>query len=179
MLSCPYTSQQNGTAKHVMRTLNDSVRALLLHAALPPAFWAEALHTSTYLHTRKPCKPRSLSTPYSLLYRAKPDYTSLRVFGCLCYPNTAATTPNKLCPRSVACIFIGYSQDHRGYMCYNLSTRKVITSRHVYLDEGVFPYRPGPSGASPASCAYDPWRQISTPPLRTCRNLHRLQHNRR
>jgi hypothetical protein len=80
-----------------------------LHAALPPAFWVEALHTSTYLHNRKPCKPRSLSTPYSLLYKTDPDCTSLRMFGCLCYPSTAATYPNKLSPRSVACVFIGYS----------------------------------------------------------------------
>ena len=41
-LSCPYTSQQNGKAERVLRTLNKGVRALLLHAALPPIFWVEA-----------------------------------------------------------------------------------------------------------------------------------------
>ena len=33
-----------------------------------------------------------------------PDY-SLRVFGCLCYPNLSATTRHKLSPRSMACVF--------------------------------------------------------------------------
>jgi hypothetical protein len=157
-LSCPYTSQQNGRAERILRTLNDGVCALLFHVALPPVFWVEALQTSTYLLNRKPCKPRSLSTPYSLLFHRDPDYTSLWVFGCLCYPNTKSTSPNKLSPRSVACVFIGYSQDHRGYRCYNLSTRKVITSRHVYFDETVFPFRSGPATSMPTTCAYDPWR---------------------
>ena len=49
-LSCPYTSQQNGKAERVLRTLNDGVRTLLLHATLPPQFWVKALQTSTYLH---------------------------------------------------------------------------------------------------------------------------------
>jgi histone deacetylase 1/2 len=31
-LTCPYTSQQNGRAERVLRTLNDSVRAMLFHA---------------------------------------------------------------------------------------------------------------------------------------------------
>lgn len=139
-LSCPYTSQQNGKAERVLRTLNKGVRALLFHAALPQIFWVEALQTSTYLHNQKPCKPRV--TPYSLLYHTDPDYKSLRVFGCLCYPNTESTSPNKLSHRSVACIFIGHPQDHRGYRCYSLSTRKVIISRHVHFDEAIFPTDP-------------------------------------
>jgi histone deacetylase 1/2 len=35
-LSCPYTSAQNGKAERILRTLNDSVRAMLLHASAPP-----------------------------------------------------------------------------------------------------------------------------------------------
>lgn len=157
-LSCPYTSQQNGKAEQILRTLNDSVRALLLHAALPPVFWVEALHTSTFLLNRRPCKPKSLATPFSLLFSRDPDYTFLKVFGCLCYPNTASTSTNKLSRRSVACVFIGYSQDHRGYRCYDLSTRKVLTSRHVYFDEAVVPFRSGPMASSAPTCAYNLWR---------------------
>jgi histone deacetylase 1/2 len=125
---------------------------------MPPLFWVEALQTSTFLLNRKPCKPRSMATPFSLLFNTDPDYASLRIFGCLCYPNIESTSPNKLSPRSVACVFIGYSQDHHGYRCYNLTTQKVLTSRHVHFDEAVFPYRSGPATSSPTSCAYDPWR---------------------
>jgi transposase InsO family protein/uncharacterized membrane protein YgcG len=48
-MSCPYTSSQNGKAERMIRTTNDTIRTLLLQAHLPARFWAEALHTSTYL----------------------------------------------------------------------------------------------------------------------------------
>jgi transposase InsO family protein len=33
-LTCPHTSQQNGRAERLLRTLNDSVCTMLLHAAM-------------------------------------------------------------------------------------------------------------------------------------------------
>jgi hypothetical protein len=51
-LSCPYTSAQNGKAERVLRTLNNSVRTLLIHPSMPPAYWAEALAVATYLLNR-------------------------------------------------------------------------------------------------------------------------------
>jgi histone deacetylase 1/2 len=55
-LSCPYTSAQNGKAERILRTLNDCVRSLLLHASMPPKFWAEALNTATHLINRRPIR---------------------------------------------------------------------------------------------------------------------------
>lgn len=37
-LTCPYTSQQNGRAEHVLRTLNDDIRSLLFQASIPSSF---------------------------------------------------------------------------------------------------------------------------------------------
>jgi histone deacetylase 1/2 len=148
-LTCPYTSQQNGRAERVLRTLNDSIRALLFHAAVPATFWPEALATATYTLNRRPCRPRHNDTPYKLLYGHHPSYDHLRVFGCLCYPNLTATAAHKLAPRSVACIFLGYPPDTKGYRCYDPETNKVIVSRHVYFDEHVFPFRNRCTPASP------------------------------
>lgn len=37
-LSCPYTSPQNGKAERMLRTINDSVRTLLIHASMTPSY---------------------------------------------------------------------------------------------------------------------------------------------
>jgi len=95
-LSCPYTSQQNGKAERVLRTINDCLRTLLIHSGAPPAYWAEALNTATYLLNRRPCRATNTLTPHELLLGTPPHYDELRVFGCLCFPNLSATTPHKL-----------------------------------------------------------------------------------
>ena len=74
---------------------------MLLHAAMPPTFWPDALQTASYLLNHRPCTPRSHATPYFLLFGQEPDYEHLSVFGCRCFPNTTATAPNKLAPRSL------------------------------------------------------------------------------
>jgi hypothetical protein len=74
-----------------------------------------------------------------------PSYEHLRVFGCTCYPNTTATAPHKLSPRSTRCVFLGYSTDHKGYRCLDLSTNRLIIFRRVVFDEDSFPLATSPS----------------------------------
>jgi len=124
----------------MLRTLNNIARTLLLHAAMPPQYWAEALATAVYLLNRRPSSSILNDIPHHLLFHKMPDFSSLRVFGSLCYPNLSATTPHKLAPRSSACVFIGYPSSQKGYRCLDLSTRKVIVSRHVVFNESYFPF---------------------------------------
>jgi hypothetical protein len=138
-LSCPYTSAQNGRAERMIRTTTNMIRCLLFQASLPATYWAEALHTATHLLNRLPSKAVSHPTPHFALYGTAPSYDHLRVFGCACYPNTSATAPNKLSPRSTRCLFLGYSPDHKGYRCLDLTSHRIIISRHVVFDEDVFP----------------------------------------
>jgi histone deacetylase 1/2 len=70
-----------------------------------------------------------------------PTYATLRVFGCLCYPNVASTLPHKLSPRSMPSVFLGYPSQHRGYRCYNPVSGKILISRHVIFNEIVFPFQ--------------------------------------
>jgi hypothetical protein len=124
----------------VLRTLNNSVCTLLIHAAMPPSHWAEALAATTYLLNRRPFSSIGHEIPYTRLHKTPPAYEHLRVFGCLCYPNLQATAQHKLAPRLAACVFLGYPTSHKGYCCLDLSTRKIIISRHVVFDESTFPF---------------------------------------
>jgi hypothetical protein len=122
----------------MLHTLNNVVRTLLFHAATPPSYWVEALSTAVFLINRRPSSSIHNGIPYHLLHRKMLDYSILRVFGCLCYPNLSAMTPHKLSPRSAACVFLGYPPSQKGYRCLDLSTRKIIISRHVVFDETHF-----------------------------------------
>jgi transposase InsO family protein len=139
-LSCPYTSPQNGKVERSIHSINDVLHTLLFQAKLPPTFWVEALNTATYLINRRPSTPLQFATPYHILFDQEPDYTHLKVFGCLCYPNLSSTMPHKLSHRSTPCVFLGYPQDHKGYRCMSISTKKIIISCHVIFDESSFPF---------------------------------------
>ena len=139
-MSCLYTSSQNGKAECMIRTTNNTVRTLLLQASLPACFWAKSLHTSNYLLNCLPSVAYPAPTPHHALFGTPPRYDHLRVFGCACYPNTTTTAPHKLAPRSTLYVFLGYSTDHKGYRCYDLTSRRVLISRHVVFDESVFPF---------------------------------------
>jgi hypothetical protein len=152
-MSCPYTSPQNGKAERMIRTTNDVMRTLLLQASLPARFWAESLHTATYLLNLLLSMASPAPAPHHALFGTPPRYDHLRVFGCACYPNTAATSPHKLAPRSTLCIFLGYSPEHKGYRCLDLSSRRVLISRHVVFDESAFPFSTTPTSTPPADPA--------------------------
>jgi hypothetical protein len=83
--------------------------------------------------------------PHLALFGSAPSYEHLCVFGCTCYPNTTVTAPHKLSPHSTRCVFLGYSFDHKDYRCLDLSTNRLIVSRHVVLDEDSFPLAASPS----------------------------------
>jgi hypothetical protein len=51
-MSCPYTSPQNGKAKRIIRSINNVIHTLLIQTSLPGRYWAEGLHTTTYLLNR-------------------------------------------------------------------------------------------------------------------------------
>ena len=170
-MSCPYTSSQNGKAERMIRTTNDTMRTLLFQASLPAHFWAESLHTSTYLLNRLPSVACPAPTPHHALFGTPPRYDHLRVFGCACYPNTTATAPHKLAPRSTQCVFLGYSPDHKGYRCFDLTSHRILISRHVVFDESVFPFSttsPPPSTPDLDLFSLFPTDTVDQPPLTLC-----------
>uniref|UniRef100_A0A2N9IWM2 Integrase catalytic domain-containing protein n=1 Tax=Fagus sylvatica TaxID=28930 RepID=A0A2N9IWM2_FAGSY len=97
--SCPYTSQQNGRAERKLRHILDVVRTLLISASIPERFWGEAALTAVYTINRIPSPTTHKKSPFELLYDKLPDYSSLRVFGCVCFVSLPSHERNKLEPR--------------------------------------------------------------------------------
>jgi hypothetical protein len=49
-----------------------------------------------------------------------------------------------ICASSTACVFLCYSSYHKDYHCLDLSTNRLIVSRHVVFDEDSFPLAASP-----------------------------------
>lgn len=118
----------------------ESTRALLQDSKLPSSFWVDSLLTAIYLINRLPSPTIKNKSPYHLLYRKKPTYTHLKIFGCSCFPWIPTTLTHKLQPRSSQCIFLGYCTSQKGYKYYHPPTKKLYISRHVIFDETTFPW---------------------------------------
>lgn len=101
-LSCPHTSQQNGKAERVIRSINNIVRTLLFQASMPPAYWVESLRTATHLFNLYPTKTLQNRTPYQALFGHPPhmitfessDAVAIQIFQPPCHTNSHHDPPS-------------------------------------------------------------------------------------
>lgn len=134
-VSCPYTQEQNGLAKRKHRHLTELGLSMMFHSHLPLHHWVEAFYTASYIGNLLPGLSKGSKSPAALLLKSKPDYSHLRVFGSTCYPYLRRVADHKLEPRSLKCVFLGYSPNYKGYRCLYAPTGKVYISRHVVFNE--------------------------------------------
>jgi hypothetical protein len=108
-VSCPHAHQQNGSTEQKRRHIVDVGLSLLAQASMPLKFWDDAFCAIVYLINRTPCKVIQYETPLERLFKTKPNYLSLRIFGCACWPNLRPFYSCKLQFQSQQCVFLGYS----------------------------------------------------------------------
>lgn len=61
----------------------------------------------------------------------------MKCFGCF----IMASNVNRLSPRGLPCVFLGYPQTQKGYKLLDLKTNKLFVSRNVQFYKTIFPYR--------------------------------------
>jgi histone deacetylase 1/2 len=138
---CPHAHQKNDYAERKHRHIVEVGLALLAHAHMPLKFWDEAFLTATYLINMLPSKVINNDTSVHHLLGTRPDYNSLCVFGCACWPNLRPYNKRKLGFLSKQCVFLGYSPCYKGVKSLEVATGHVYISRDLVFDEAVFPFQ--------------------------------------
>ncbi|GKC16216.1 retrotransposon protein, putative, ty1-copia subclass [Tanacetum coccineum] len=95
------------------------------------SFWDYALETAARILNMVPTK-KVEKTPYEVWHRQAPKLSYLKVWGCKALvKQDTLTKPNKLEPRSIKCIFIGYPKETMGYSFYYPPENKVLVARNA------------------------------------------------
>ena len=126
--SCVYTPQQNGISERKIGHNYEKMRALLTNSKVRIWLWSEAVLTSTQLINQLPTHVCGNQSPLTKLRSFYPNITLkdnliLRVFACVCFVNNN-NPESKFDSKAIKCIFVGYSNNKKGYKCYSLEQRK-------------------------------------------------------
>ena len=134
--SCVDTPQQNGVAERKNRHLLEVARSLMFTMGVPNYLWVEAVLTACYLINRLPTSTLKFKTPIELLQQLYPmsrSFSSLppKVFECVAFVHDKNHNKSKLDPKSLTCVFVGYSPTQKGYKCFHPPTRKYFLTMDV------------------------------------------------
>nr|GEX90218.1 retrovirus-related Pol polyprotein from transposon TNT 1-94 [Tanacetum cinerariifolium] len=124
-LTPPYTPQHNGVSKRMNQTLLDMVRSMMNLTTLPKSFWGYALEYAARILNMVPTK-KVERTPYEIWHGKAPKLSYLSVWGCKAL--LKRDVPDKLDPRSIKCIFVGYPKETIGYYFYYPPDNKMFVA---------------------------------------------------
>ncbi|CAI7924440.1 unnamed protein product [Closterium sp. NIES-54] len=124
----PASPQENGIAERHNGMVMDVARTSMIHAAAPHFLW-----------------------PFAWTGEVG-DASAFRVWGSRAFVRDLSA--DKLSPRAVPCVFLGFPPDTPGWQFYHPTSRRVLSSQDVTFDESVpyyrlFPYRTAPLPRTP------------------------------
>ena len=137
--TCFDTPQQNGVAEQKNHHLLEVVRASLIEAHMPLSYWGHALTYATYLIIRVPSSTIDFWTPSQALIEAivalvGPNLPP-HVFGCVAFVHLHKHQRNKLTPRALRCVFLGYATYQKGYRCCHPPSKRMFVTMDVVFHE--------------------------------------------
>ena len=118
-----------------MRHLLEVTRALKFNMHVSKSYWSDAVLTTCHLINRMPSTVLGGQIPYTVLSLDAPLFhLPPKIFGCVCYVHILGLGSDKLDPRSIKCVFLGYSCTQKGYRCYSPTLRCRFISTYVTFD---------------------------------------------
>ncbi|CAI7741467.1 unnamed protein product [Closterium sp. NIES-53] len=142
----------------------DVARTSMIHAAAPHFLWPFAVQYAAHQLNLQPRVSLPETSP-TLLWTGKVgDASAFRVWGSRAFVRDLSA--DKLSPRAVPCVFLGFPPDAPGWQFYHPTSHRDLSSQDVTFDESVpyyhlFPYRtaslpPPPLFLAPGPPPVDP-----------------------
>lgn len=107
-------------------------------------FTCIAITAAAYLINRVSSSSLQFQTPYYVLHNSvsAPTIRNLcpKVFGCVTYVHLHKSLRNKLEPRALRCIFVGYALHQKVYRFYHPPSRKIYVTLDVVFHESNLYY---------------------------------------
>ncbi|CAI7813967.1 unnamed protein product [Closterium sp. NIES-54] len=156
--------QKNGMAERRIGMVMDVARTSMIHAAAPHFLWPFAVQYAAHQLNLQPRVSVPETSP-TLRWTGKVgDASAFRVWGSRAFVRDLSA--DKLSPRAVPCVFLGFPPDAPGWQFYHPTSRRVLSSQDVTFDESLpfyrlFPYRtaslpPPPLFLAPGPPPVDP-----------------------
>jgi len=144
IIAPPDSSTQNGYAERANRTIMQNTRYALQGSNLGKEFWGQAVLTAAPVHNHLPLRSHDNKSPHEY-WTGKPlGVGHLRVFGSLTWVQIPNEKRQKLDPKSVQCVLVGYEENagSRVYRLFDREKKRFLSSRDVIMDESSLPYQP-------------------------------------
>ncbi|CAI7770813.1 unnamed protein product [Closterium sp. NIES-53] len=156
----PKSPQQNGVAECRIGLVMEIARTSMTHARAPHFLWSYAIRYATHQLNLWPRVSRPEVSPTSLWTGSHGAALRFRVWGCLAL--VCDTSADKILPRAVSCVFLGFPEDSSDYTFYHPPLHRFFDSRDVRFDKSVPYYGRYPCRGLPAPPA--PLFLTSAPP---------------
>ncbi|GAA0145519.1 hypothetical protein LIER_42864 [Lithospermum erythrorhizon] len=111
------------------------VRSMLSAKKMPKTFWTEVVVWTFHILNRCPTLAVKNMTPQEAWSGVKPAVDHFKVWGCLAHTHVPKINREKLDKRSSVCIFLGYSDNTKGFRLFDMESKRIVISRDVVFKE--------------------------------------------
>ena len=124
-----YMPQENRVSERMNCNLVEMAHAMLSDTGLPNAYWGDAILYATHVLNRVPTRT---ITKTLMLHEAftgnKPSVAHLRIFGCKVHVHVPDKKCHKLDTKSIKCVFLGFAENWKAYVCMHCLSGRVFES---------------------------------------------------
>lgn len=113
-------SKVNSVTERTHKYVIETCLSLLHQTSMPQKFWDKVVCKFTFLINTMSTPIFQNKSPFEALFNVLPNYTILKIFGYLCYPNLQPYAQNKFASKYEQCVLIVYNLLYEGYWCLSL-----------------------------------------------------------